>query len=431
MPGSLIVIGGGLAGCEAAWQAAGLGVEVSLIEMRPKKTTPAHRTPLLAELVCSNSFKSEREENAVGLLKKELLLLDSLLMTSAYRARVPAGQALAVDRDLFGEIATEQIGSHPLITILREEAVHIPEGSVVLATGPLTGERLESCIESLLGRGRLYYYDAIAPLVEAGSIDEKKVFRASRYGKGGDDYINCPLTEEEYKAFRKALITAERTLRKDFEKGELYEGCVPLEELASRGEDAIRFGPLKPVGLIEPSTGKPPYAVVQLRRDNVAATHYGMVGFQTGLKRSEQKRIFTTIPGLEKARFVRYGQIHKNTFIHAPHILHPTLDCCVREGLFFAGQLSGTEGYTEAVATGLVAGKNAARHVLGLPLLLPPPDTMLGALLRYLTNSERKDVQPVNAAFGLLPQIPGGKRKRRMKMAQRALASLSRWKKKM
>ena len=425
----LVVVGGGLAGSEAAWQAAERGVEVVLYEMRPRKMTPAHVTDRLAELVCSNSLGSDLPDRAPGLLKAELRRLGSLILACADATRVPAGSALAVDRERFAEEVTRRIEAHPRIRVVREEVMEIPEGPVVIATGPLTSESLTRAIGDLTGQEYLYFYDAMAPIVTAESIDMSIAFRASRYGRGGADYINCPMTREEYERFVDALVTAERIPLRDFEREDprFFEGCLPIEVLAARGRDALAYGPLRPVGLIDPRTGKRPYAVVQLRRDNLAGTLYNMVGFQTNLRYGEQERVFRMIPGLERAEFVRYGQMHRNTFLNAPLLLEPTMAFRGRPGLFFAGQITGVEGYVGSVGSGWVAGVNAARFVLGEEPLVLPRTTMLGALCYYVSHADPRTFQPMKANFGLLPPLSPpvrDKRRRYRAYVERALADL-------
>ncbi len=425
----LIVIGGGLAGSEAAWQAAERGVEVGLYEMRPRKMTPAHVSDRLAELVCSNSLGSDLPDRAPGLLKAELRRLGSLILSCADATRVPAGSALAVDRERFAEEVTRRIEAHPRIRVVREEVTAIPDEPTVIATGPLTSEPLARAIAELTGEEYLYFYDAMAPIVAADSIDMSIAFRASRYGKGGADYINCPMTEEEYSRFVEALVTAERIPLREFEREDprFFEGCLPIEVLAARGRDALAYGPLRPVGLVDPRTGRRPYAVVQLRQDNLAGTLYNMVGFQTNLRYGEQERVFRMIPGLEHAEFVRYGQMHRNTFLNAPRLLEPTMAYRGRPGLFFAGQITGVEGYVGSVGSGWVAGVNAARFVLGQEPLILPRTTMLGALCYYVSHADPATFQPMKANFGLLPPlVPPVRDKRRRYQAymERALADL-------
>ena len=423
----LIVAGGGLAGSEAAWQAAQRGVEVVLYEMRPYTMTPAHRTGRLAELVCSNSLGSNLLDRAPGLLKEELRRLGSLILACADETAVPAGGALAVGREAFAELVTRRIEEHPRISIRREEVRTIPEGPTIIATGPLTSDALAAEIAKLTGQEHLYFYDALAPIVTYESIDMSKAFRASRYGRGDADYINCPLTEEEYYRFVDALLSAETFPLRDFEREIYFEACLPVEVIARRGRDALAYGPMRPVGLIDPRTGKQPFAVVQLRQDDLAATLYNMVGFQTNLRWGEQERVFRMIPGLEHAEFVRYGQMHRNTFLNAPALLRPTMQFRGRDDLFFGGQISGSEGYVASTATGLVAGINAARLIRGEPPVVFPPTTMIGALCRYVTSASPKGFQPMKPNFGLLPPLEGrvrGKRARYMAYAERALRDL-------
>ena len=430
---SVIVVGGGLAGCEAAWQAAALGCRVRLVEMRPGRTSPAHTTPHLAELVCSNSLRSDAPDSAVGLLKNEMRALSSLLMAQADRHRVPAGKALAVDREAFAAAVTAAIAAHPDITVVREEVTELPApepgSAVVVATGPLTAGPLAASLAAAAGREHLAFYDAIAPIIETDSLDMNIVYRASRYDDGPGDYLNCPLDEQSYQAFIEALAAAERVPLKDFEEARYFEGCLPIEVMLERGPDTLRFGPMKPVGLPDPRTGDIPHAVVQLRFENKAGTAVNMVGFQTKLTYRAQREVFTLIPGLADAVFLRYGSIHRNTFLCAPETLDPFLQFRRRPGLFIAGQLSGVEGYVESTAMGLVAGINAARHARGLDLLTPPPDTAHGALIRHLTATEAKRFQPSNINFGLFPALEKKmpKRKRGEYRAQRALAALETW----
>jgi len=427
----ITVVGGGLAGSEAAWQAAERGVGVILYEMRPHKMTPAHVSDRLAELVCSNSLGSDLPDRAAGLLKAELRYLRSLVLACADGARVPAGGALAVDRERFAAEVTRRVEAHPRVSVVRQEVTAIPEGPTIIATGPLTSDALAESIASLTGQEHLYFYDALAPIVAADSVDVSVAFRASRYGKGDADYINCPMTEEEYGRFVAALIEAERIPLHDFEKeredARFFEGCLPVEVLAVRGRDALAFGPLRPVGLTDPRTGKRPYAVVQLRQDNLAGTLYNLVGFQTNLRYGEQERVFRLIPGLERAEFVRYGQMHRNTFISAPLLLEPTMAFRGRPGLFFAGQITGVEGYVGSVGSGWVAGVNAARFVLGQEPLALPRTTMLGALCGYVSGADPATFQPMKANFGLLPPLSPpvrNKRKRYRAYAARAITDL-------
>ena len=431
----IVVIGGGLAGSEAAWQAAQAGLAVTLYEMRPAQQTPAHVTDRLAELVCSNSLGSNLVDRAPGLLKEELRRLGSLVIACADETAVPAGGALAVDREAFAALVTERIAAEPRITLRREEVTALPtDRPVIVATGPLTSPPLAAEIGRLCGTDYLYFYDAMAPIVTAESVDMRIAFRASRYGQGeGEgDYLNCPMTRAEYDRFVAALLSAETIPLRDFEREDprFFEACLPVEVLAARGEKALAFGPLKPVGLTDPRTGKRPYAVVQLRQDNRAGTLYNLVGFQTNLKWGEQERVFRLIPGLEQAEFVRFGQMHRNTFINAPALLHPTMQFRRREDLFFAGQITGTEGYIGSVASGLVAGLNAARLVGGQPLLAFPPTTMIGALCRYVAGADPHNFQPMKANFGLLPPLAPpvrNKRARYAAYARRALADLERF----
>jgi methylenetetrahydrofolate--tRNA-(uracil-5-)-methyltransferase len=425
------IVGGGLAGCEAAWQLARRGIGVDLHEMRPAKPTPVHQTGDLAELVCSNSLRGNALDQAAGLLKEEMRRLDSLVVRVADSVKVPAGSALAVDRGLFARRMTEAIEALPLVRLVRGEQARIPDDPVtIVATGPLTSEPLADAIAAFVGRGHLHFFDAVSPVVEADSIDHARAFRASRYGKGGDDYLNCPLGEAEYDAFYAALTSAECASVHDFEKELFFEGCLPVEVIASRGKDTLRFGPMKPVGLADPSSGRRPHAVVQLRQDNLAASHWSIVGFQTQLKWGEQKRVFQLIPGLERAEFVRFGMIHRNTYVNAPSALEPTFETRRRPGLFFAGQMSGVEGYVESAASGLVAGLAASFRARGEEPLALPLDTALGALGRYIARSDPEHYQPTNIAFGLLPDLPArvrDKAKKRLALAERALASLERF----
>ncbi|HEX5773282.1 MAG TPA: methylenetetrahydrofolate--tRNA-(uracil(54)-C(5))-methyltransferase (FADH(2)-oxidizing) TrmFO [Geomobilimonas sp.] len=428
--GEITIIGAGLAGCEAAWQAAQRGVSVTLLEMKPEKYSPAHHLEGLAELVCSNSLRGESLENAVGLLKEELRRLGSLFMTAADATRVPAGGAVAVDRQLFSDYVTARIEAHPLIRVVRGEVAEIPPvGTVVVASGPLTSDALAGEIGRLTG-DYLYFYDAIAPIVTADSLDLEKIFRASRYGKGdGDDYLNSPLDEGEYRAFVAALNGGEKVPAREFEKMVHFEGCMPVEELAARGLDTLRFGPMKPVGLVDPRTGVEPHAVVQLRREDLAGTMYNLVGFQTKLTWPEQRRIFRMLPGLENAEFARLGSMHRNTFINAPALLLPTFQLRSDTRLLFAGQITGVEGYVESAGSGFLAGLNAARLAAGEELTVPPPATALGALVRHITNAEPRHFQPMNVNYGLFPDLPGRvkKKEKRARLAERALAELDHW----
>jgi methylenetetrahydrofolate--tRNA-(uracil-5-)-methyltransferase len=440
----LVIIGGGLAGSEAAWQAAKRGVQVTLYEMRPDRLTPAHRTGDLAELVCSNSLGSNLVDRAPGLLKEELRRLGSLIMACADATMVPAGGALAVDRQAFARLVTQRIADHPRIHLRREEVRSIPQGTpTVIATGPLTSDTLAAEIAALTGQEYLYFYDAMAPIVSYESVDLSRAFRASRYGRdseqgvGGEqcsvsegDYINCPMTKEEYDRFMDELLAAETIPLHQFEQEDarFFEACLPVEVLARRGRRALAYGPLKPVGLVDSRTGKRPYAVVQLRQDNLAGTLYNMVGFQTNLRWGEQERVFRLIPGLEQAQFMRFGQMHRNTFINSPALLRPTMQFKARDDLFFGGQITGTEGYVGSMASGLVAGFNAARLVAGQSPIVFPPTTMLGALCRYVTSAEPKGFQPMKPNFGLMPALERPvrrKRDRHRAYTERALADLA------
>lgn len=438
---AITVVGGGLAGSEAAWQIAKAGIPVVLKEMRPVKQTPAHRTDGLAELVCSNSLRSDDAiHNAVGLLHEEMRRCDSLIMRAADLNKVPAGGALAVDRDAFSKTIGEALTSHPLVTIKREEMTELPapdSGKYVIATGPLTSASLAEQIQAVAGGDILHFFDAIAPIVTADSVDMTKAWKQSRYDKGdGDDYINCPLDEEEYNAFIDNLQSGEKVAFKDWEKNTPYfEGCLPIEVMAERGRETLAFGPMKPVGLLNPHTGKRPYAVVQLRKENKQGTLLNLVGFQTKLVYGEQKRIFKTIPGLENAEFVRLGGIHRNTFIHSPTVLDGTLRLKARPNLRFAGQVTGCEGYVESAAVGLMAGLFAAWETQGKEIVPPPIETALGAMLNHITVSAESDLfQPMNINFGLMPPppVPEGKRKikgldRKRAQSERATAALTQW----
>lgn len=424
------VIGAGLAGCEAAWQITKRGIKVRLFEMKPNKKSPAHHTDDFAELVCSNSLKAQRVSSAAGLLKEEMRCLDSLLLKCADKCSVPAGGALAVDRTLFAKMVTDEIRSNPLIDIISEEIVKIPENEVtVIATGPLTSDALCEDIVRKMGNS-LSFFDAAAPIVTADSIDPETSFAASRYGKGdGDDYINCPINKEEYETFYNELITAERAPLHDFDVADpkVYEGCMPIEVMAQRGEDTIRFGPMKPVGLRDPRTGHRPWAVLQLRKENAEGSMYNLVGFQTNLKFPEQKRVFGLIPALKNAEFVRYGVMHRNTFIDSPRVLNSDYSSKNESRLFFAGQLTGVEGYMESASSGLVAGINASRYLLGKESLVFPFDTMIGALASYITDESIVKFQPMGASFGLLPELenrPRDKKLRGEEYARRSLETL-------
>lgn len=422
------VLGAGLAGSEAAWQLAEAGIDVDLYEMRPQVMTPAHHTGQFAELVCSNSLRAAAIENAVGLLKEEMRRLNSLVMRAADSNCVPAGGALAVDRSAFSQMITETLVNHPRVTVTHAEMTEIPAARpVVIATGPLTSPALSSEIGRLTGSDYLYFYDAAAPIVTAESLNMDIIYRASRYGKGDDDYLNCPMTQEQYEHFWQELTTAEVAPGKDFEKMVVFEGCMPIESMAARGIDTMRFGPMKPVGLRHPVTGEMPYAVVQLRQDNFAASLYNIVGFQTHLKWPEQNRVFSLIPGLENADFVRYGVMHRNTFINSPVILEPTLQMKAHPHILFAGQITGVEGYVESAASGLIAGINAARIVSGLEPLVLPAATAHGALCHYITQTNPAGFQPMNINFGLLPPLGHKIRDKKLKnkaIADRALQAL-------
>jgi methylenetetrahydrofolate--tRNA-(uracil-5-)-methyltransferase len=470
------IIGGGLAGCEAAWQAAAHGASVLIHEMRPVRPTEVHKTDRLAELVCSNSFRGDKLDNAVGLLKEEMRRLDSLVLHAAEIARVPAGAALAVDRELFARTVTQAIHEHPRISLTREEVTTIPPASpdspVIIATGPLTSPELSAAIVRLVGNEHLYFYDAISPIVLAETIDMSKVFRASRWNRnsrlssvdcrqstvqvgspesaarslepdarspkscgvddGEGDYLNCPLTADEYRAFYQALTTAESATVHEFDKEKFFEGCLPIEVMAHRGEDTLRFGPMKPVGLRDPRSGRQPYAAVQLRQDNLAGDHYSLVGFQTQLKWGEQARVLQMIPGLEHAEFVRFGMVHRNTYINGPTVLRETWQTRGDPSLFFAGQISGVEGYVESAASGLMAGRNAAALARGETPDVPPRTTALGALAFYVSHADPRDYQPTNITFGIIEPPPMAesrdRQKRRLAVAERALADLETWK---
>ncbi len=477
------IVGGGLAGSEAAWQAASRGVPVTLYEMRPVRPTAVHKTDRLAELVCSNSFRGDKLDNAVGLLKEEMRRLDSLVMRAAEASRVPAGAALAVDRERFAEIITDTLTAHPLITIVREEIASIPASSerepVILATGPLTSDALSADLVSVVGQAHLYFYDAISPIVLAESIDRLKVFRQSRWDRsfrnaeaprhimtpagtpvaqdfspamtpvaqaagpacgvddGEGDYLNCPLTREEYEAFYRALTTAESATVHDFDKERFFEGCLPIEVMAHRGPDTLRFGPMKPVGLTDPRTGREPYAAVQLRQDNLAGDHFSLVGFQTQIKWGDQARVLRMIPGLEQAEFVRFGMVHRNTYVNGPTVLAETWQVRSRPTLFFAGQMSGVEGYVESAASGLLAGINAAALAKGEPVSSPPRTTAIGALAYYVSHANPAHYEPSNITFGIIQALdpsrlgagkaPRGKKARNEALSARALADLQEW----
>jgi methylenetetrahydrofolate--tRNA-(uracil-5-)-methyltransferase len=440
------IVGGGLAGVEAAWQAARQGLPVLLSEMRPVRQTAVHRTDRLAELVCSNSFRGDKLDNAVGLLKEEMRRLGSLVMRAADESRVPAGAALAVDREAFSAYLTEAIGREPRVTIRREEVTAIPASSaeepVIIATGPLTSDALSAAVATLVGRDHLYFYDAISPIVLAETIDSGRVFRQSRWDRSlrkdgadraaeaGGDYLNCPLSRDEYARFHEALVSAESATVHDFDKARFFEGCLPIEVMAHRGIDTLRFGPMKPVGLVDPATGREPYAVVQLRQDNLAGDHYSLVGFQTQIKWGDQARVLRLIPGLERAEFVRFGMVHRNTYVNAPTVLAETWQVRRRPTLLLAGQMSGVEGYVESAASGLLAGLNAAALAAGRLPVSPPRTTAIGALAYYVSHADPGHYEPTNITFGIMEPLPGRRgsaRVRRLAMAERALAALSEW----
>jgi methylenetetrahydrofolate--tRNA-(uracil-5-)-methyltransferase len=475
---SIRIVGGGLAGSEAAWQAASRGVPVTLYEMRPVRPTAVHKTDRLAELVCSNSFRGDKLDNAVGLLKEEMRRLDSLIMRAAEASRVPAGAALAVDRERFAEMVTKTLADLPLVTVVREEMTSIPASSerepVIVATGPLTSEALSADLAAIVGQAHLYFYDAISPIVLAESIDRSKVFRQSRWDRslrgagrtrrsaptsatdgvaggsvsdavgadlcvgpacgvddGEGDYLNCPLTRDEYEAFYNALITAESATVHDFDKEKFFEGCLPIEVMAHRGVDTLRYGPMKPVGLIDPRTGREPYAAVQLRQDNLAGDHFSLVGFQTQIKWGDQARVLRLIPGLENAEFVRFGMVHRNTYVNGPTVLSETWQVRARPSLFFAGQMSGVEGYVESAASGLLAGINAAALAKGEPVSSPPRTTAIGALAYYASHANPAHYEPSNITFGIIQALNSskkiGKQQRNLALAERALADLQQW----
>ncbi|MFD1485226.1 methylenetetrahydrofolate--tRNA-(uracil(54)-C(5))-methyltransferase (FADH(2)-oxidizing) TrmFO [Lacticaseibacillus baoqingensis] len=422
------VIGAGLAGSEAAWQIANAGVDVTLYEMRPVATTPAHHTANFAELVCTNSLRANQLSNAVGLLKAEMRQLNSVIMACADATAVPAGGALAVDREPFSELVTQKVRQHPRITVVNEVLTDFPDGITVVATGPLTAAGLAKRIAALNGAEGLHFFDAAAPIIDANTIDDSVVYKKSRYDKGEAAYLNCPMDKEQFMAFHEALVHAEVAAGHDFEKLEVFEGCMPIEVMAQRGIKTMLFGPLKPVGLADPGTGKDPYAVVQLRQDNAAASLFNLVGFQTHLKWGEQKRVFRMIPGLENVEFVRYGVMHRNTYMNSPQVLEASYASKQREGLFFAGQMTGVEGYVESAASGLVAGLNAARQALGQTPLIFPKATQIGAMANYITHTDGRHFQPMNANFGIMPGLPQrvkNKLERNTAIAERALATLS------
>ena len=453
----ITIIGGGLAGSEAAWQAASAGVRVILHEMRPVRPTAVHKTDGFAELVCSNSFRGDKLDNAVGLLKEEMRRLGSLVMRAADAARVPAGAALAVDRDEFSAQVTHALSGHPLIEIVRGEIARLPppgDGPVIVATGPLTSDALSADVAAMVGATHLYFYDAISPIVLADSIDHSKVFRASRWGRslrgkgdshlsgpacgaddGEGDYLNCPFTADEYVRFYDALIAAEKAPLHEFDDPKFFEGCLPIEVMAARGIDTLRFGPMKPVGLVDPRTGREPYAAVQLRQDNLAGDHFSLVGFQTQMKWGEQTRVLRLIPGLEAAEFARLGMIHRNTYINGPTVLQATWQTRTRPDLLFAGQISGVEGYVESAASGLMAGRNAAALARGQAPVIMPRETAIGALAFYVANANPRHYQPTNITFGIMPplspaagtRIPRKKDERKLAYANRALDALEVW----
>jgi methylenetetrahydrofolate--tRNA-(uracil-5-)-methyltransferase len=428
MSEKLIVIGGGLAGSEAAWQAAKRGIKVVLYEMRPDKLTEAHKTGFFGELVCSNSLRSNDLYSAPGLLKKELETAGSLIMEAAYASTVPAGSALAVDRNLFAEFISGRISNHTNIEVKRQEVTELTGDISIIATGPLTSGAMVKSLSEIIGGEYLYFYDAIAPIIDSDSIDYKKVYRASRYGKGeGDDYVNCPMTKDEYLSFYRAITEADKVTAREFEEQKIFEGCMPVEVMASRGEDTLRFGPMKPVGLTDPKTGKEPYAVVQLRAENKEMSSYNMVGFQTRLKWPEQKKVFSMVPGLENAEFMRYGSLHRNTFINSPLLLNKDLTLRNKDDIYIAGQLSGVEGYIESTAMGLIAGINAFLKISGENASDVPATTAHGALIKHITGSESKGFQPSNINFGLFSlsenmlKMRDKKQKRKM-IAEKALS---------
>lgn len=435
MPKNVTVIGGGLAGSEATWQLAKRGIHVDLYEMRPKKLTPAHETGELAELVCTNSMRSNQLSNAVGLLKEEMRQMDSLILRAADATQVPAGGALAVDRDRFSAYVTKVIRELDNVTIHDEEITEIPQdGITVIATGPLTSDKLAEQIQKFSGTDSLHFFDAAAPIVAADSIDMDIVYKKSRYDRGEAAYLNCPMDKEQYEKFAKELVNAETAEMHGFEKDDVFEGCMPIEVMAGRGAKTMLFGPLKPVGLEDPHTGKTPYAVVQLRQDNAAASMYNIVGFQTHLKYGEQKRVFSMIPGLENARFVRYGKMHRNTYMASPEVLTASYEAKTQPGLFFAGQMTGVEGYVESAGSGLVAGINAARRAMDEDTVAFPKDTALGSMANYVTTTNPKHFQPMNASFALLPALEGkkirNKKERHLKVSERGLESLDKFKNK-
>lgn len=431
MTASVNVIGAGLAGSEAAWQIANQGVKVRLYEMRPQKLTPAHHTENFAELVCINSLRANRLTNAAGLLKEEMRTFNSIIMESADKHSVPAGGALAVDRETFSKEVTEKLHNHPNVEIINEEIDEIPEGLTVIATGPLTSDALAKDITKFTGSDGLFFFDAAAPILEKSSLDMDKVYLKSRYDKGEAAYLNAPMTKDEFYNFYNELIKAETAELHDFEDDKFFEGCMPIEEIASRGAQTMLYGPLKPVGLEDPRTGKEPFAVVQLRQDNAAGDLYNIVGFQTHLKWGEQKRVFSMIPGLENARFVRYGVMHRNTFLCSPEVMQATYQTKKRPDLFFAGQMTGVEGYVESAASGLYAGLNAARIAQGKDPVIFPEETMMGAMAHYITHASVKNFQPINANFGIVPKLQErirNKQERNLKISERAIDRIKKFK---
>lgn len=431
MTASVNVIGAGLAGSEAAWQIANQGVKVRLYEMRPQKLTPAHHTENFAELVCTNSLRANRLTNAAGLLKEEMRTFNSIIMESADKHSVPAGGALAVDRETFSKEVTEKLHNHPNVEIINEEIDEIPEGLTVIATGPLTSDALAKDITKFTGNDGLFFFDAAAPILEKSSLDMDKVYLKSRYDKGEAAYLNAPMTKDEFYSFYNELIKAETAELHDFEDDKFFEGCMPIEEIASRGAQTMLYGPLKPVGLEDPRTGKEPFAVVQLRQDNAAGDLYNIVGFQTHLKWGEQKRVFSMIPGLENARFVRYGVMHRNTFLCSPEVMQATYQTKKRPDLFFAGQMTGVEGYVESAASGLYAGLNAARIAQGKDPVIFPEETMMGAMAHYITHASVKNFQPINANFGIVPKLQErirNKQERNLKISERAIDRIKKFK---
>jgi methylenetetrahydrofolate--tRNA-(uracil-5-)-methyltransferase len=429
---SIVVIGAGLAGCEAAWQIAKRGGKVILYEMKPEVYSPAHRSPFFAELVCSNSFKSESMDNSSGVLKEEMGQLESLIVTVAKETRVPAGDSLAVDRELFSKKVTQILENLGNVKVIRKEVSIIPQdGITIIATGPLTSDALSMEIQKVTGSHHLFFYDAISPIVTADSVNFQRAFRSSRYGKGGDDFINCPMNEEEYDQFVEVLNQAEKVSAHRFEKGYLFEGCLPIEEMASRGRDTLAYGPLKPVGLVDPKTGRQPFAVVQLRQEDQFGTLFNLVGFQTRLRHEDQKRVFQMIPALEKAEFVRLGSIHRNTFIDSPRLLEESLQLKLHPNLFVAGQITGVEGYMESTAMGLLSGIHAYRYANKMETFIPPHTTAIGSLVHYITHSLTLPFQPMNINFGLFPPLmekSKGKAKRLL-LVKRALKEMREWKK--